>query len=215
MLRLTFASAFLLVLVSGCGLDSGSESGSDSGSDSGAGKSSAEEEPEASASAEPGFFLRADSDAINKTAATAQQALATAYTQRAQKRCNARVSEGYPAWRMCWHQALDPVEQGLTALSTEMERLAGKDFPEKCVEQLTSAAATFEGMRGKVGALLTGIDSDERASQVRAMKTYNADLLAVGRGFSPTFRSLTRVCYSPDDLASINASPSPSPSGQD
>jgi len=206
MLRLTIASAFLVVLASGCGSDSGSEDGDDESTGGSA-------ETEAPADAGATYFERADSDAINSTAATAQQALAKAYTQRTQKRCNAAVSEGYPAWRMCWHQALDPVEQGLVGLSTEMERLAGQEFQDKCVEQLTSAAATFEEMRTSIGGLLTRIDSDERASQQRAMNTYNRELLAVGRGFAPTFRSLTKVCYSPEDLASINASPSPSPTG--
>jgi hypothetical protein len=202
MLRLTVTSALVVVLVSWCG------SGSDS-ADSPTG-SSAEKTPESGATQEQTYFERADSDAINRVAATAQKALATAYASKTQKKCNAAGSQGYAAWRACWHQALDPVERSLDGLAQEMQRLAGQDLPEKCVAELKTASATFADMGRKVARLTTGIDSDQRASQKRAMNSYDRDLLAIGNGFAPTFRSLTQVCYSPDDLASINASPSPS-----
>ena len=88
--------------------------------------------------------------------------------------------------------------------------MAAKDFPKDCVTELESSAKAFKRFAGKVDGLLTGIDSDKAAAQAKAAKKYGATLGGVQGGFTKPFQDMTQVCYSPKELADINASPSPS-----
>ena len=64
--------------------------------------------------------------------------------------------------------------------------------------------------RSKVS--LAGIDSKRRAAQVKALRIYGPTLGEISKSFAEPFRPVTQVCYSPKDLASIQASPRSSPS---
>jgi hypothetical protein len=89
--------------------------------------------------------------------------------------------------------------------------LSTRNFPEDCAIQIKRAAQTFTAFAGRVDTLLGGIDSDQRAAQVNAARSYQATVDGITKGYNEPFRNLTQVCYSPEDLASINASPTPSP----
>ena len=154
------------------------------------------------------YFSLDDTAAINRAAAPAQAAGAKAIAPARLAACN-RL-EDYAAWRACWHGLLDPFARGLTRLSETFKSLAAKDLPDDCVSELQSAARTFNKLAGKVESLMTGIDSDKAAAQAKAARTYGATVASVQGGFVEPFQDMTQVCYSPKDLASINASPSPS-----
>ena len=165
-------------------------------------------EPSRSASPSAAYFTPADTAAINEAAAPAQAAGADTVAPAKMAACN-KIRD-YPAWRACWHGLLDPFARELRNLSGEFKSLAAKDLPEDCVTELESAAQTFRGFAGKVEDLLRGIDSDKVAAQVKVAKRYSPTLTRVQGGFAKPFQDMTQVCYSPKDLASINASPSPS-----
>jgi hypothetical protein len=92
-----------------------------------------------------------------------------------------------------------------------MTELRGKNLPPACREELERAASTFEARAKVVSDHLAGIDSDQRKDQQRVMRTYSASLDKMAKVWAEPFRDLTQACYSPEDLESINASPSPSP----
>ena len=166
--------------------------------------------PQPSATVEAAYLVRADTAKINRVARVAQDAGQRAGTERVTARCNR--FDAYPAWRACWHDVLDPYRTSLAALGTTMTAFEDRGFPEDCVTELRRAGATYAGLSGQVGGLLRGIDSPSRAAQTKAIRGYWRTLGRVGRRFSAPFRPVTQVCYSPRDLASINASPTPSAS---
>jgi hypothetical protein len=199
MLRLVAVTVLGAVLLVGCG----------SGGDSGSAKDEAGTSP--SASPTPTYFVRADSDRINKVAEKARKAAVTAQAQKRIDACDAAGGQGYAAWRRCWHALLDPFLASLEAMSTTMRRLSARDFPQACRDELEKAAGTFSARAETVFDLLAGIDSEKRADQNRAMQQYTTSLQKMARSWSEPFQALTQACYSPEDLESINASPSPSP----
>lgn len=158
------------------------------------------------------FFVGADSAAINAAASKAQRTGAKAQSTKGRNACDRAGDRGYRAWRTCWHSLLDPFAAALTRQASEFGILAQGEFPAECVAALTKAQDTFSGFASDVDRLVTGIDSDRRKAQVRALRVYEATMQAIATGFAAPFRAITGVCYSPADLASINASPSPSPS---
>ncbi len=161
---------------------------------------------------EPGtFFVLADTDSINAVASEVQRAGAKARSAKSMKACNLAGDRSYQAWRTCWHALLDPLEVALTELASEFGTLTQREFPAECVGAMTSAQETYGGFASDVGRLLVGIDSDNRPAQVKALKVYGTTLEAIAAGFDAPFQATTQVCYSPADLASINASPSPDP----
>lgn len=167
--------------------------------------------PSASAAGGP-WFVTADTDAVNAVATQAQRSGATALATRRLERCNATSEQGYAAWRACWHRLLDPLARDLSAVAARMGAMSEQDLPQACTEALGAGQRRFTGFEQRVAMLLDGIDNEQRRAQVRAMRTYDTTLRGIGEGFAPVFRSLTQVCYSPADLASINADPSGSPS---
>ena len=183
-----------------------------SGCGGGDGKSeSSGEKGDPSASPTTAYFVRADTDAINAAAVQAQKTGAQAQAAKAQAACNKAGNRGYRQWRTCWHNLLGPFKTSLTGLATELATLAERDFSEDCVTSLEAAGAAFTGFADEVDALLAGIDSKRRTTQVRALKVYGATLGEISKSFAEPFQGVTQVCYSPKDLASITASPSPSP----
>ncbi|SDR95843.1 hypothetical protein SAMN04488570_0814 [Nocardioides scoriae] len=168
--------------------------------------------PSASVAAGGPWFVTADTDAVNAVATQAQRSGATALATRRLERCNATSEQGYAAWRACWHRLLDPLARDLSAVAARMGAMSEQDLPPACTEALGAGQRRFTGFEQRVARLLDGIDNEQRRAQVRAMRTYDATLRGIGEGFAPVFRSLTQVCYSPSDLASINADPSSSPS---
>ena len=171
--------------------------------------SSGKSDTDKSASPSAGYFTLDDTAAINEVAAPAQAAGAKAIAPARMAACN--KSDGYPAWRACWHGLLDPFARGLGSLSETFKSLAAKDLPEDCVTQLETAAETVSGFAGRVEGLLRGIDSDNAAAQAKTAKKYGATVSGIQAGFAKPFQEMTQVCYSPKDLASINASPSAKP----
>jgi hypothetical protein len=196
MYRLSLATVLVALVLSGCGGDSGSDK---------SGTPSAEERKARDAS----YFATAETRAINTAAAAAQTAGAKAASTAHTAACS-KIKE-YAAWRTCWHGLLDPFFSGLAGLSGVFRSLSTRNFPEDCAIQIKRAAQTFTAFAGRVDALLGGIDSDQRAAQVKAARSYQATVDGITEGYNEPFRNLTQVCYSPEDLASINASPTPRP----
>ena len=184
--------------VSGCG-----------GGDGDAESSGKKSEPSASPTAS--YFVRADTDAINAAAVKAQKTGATAQAAKQQKSCNKAGEQGYEQWRSCWHKLLDPFRKALAGLATQLGTLAEREFPEDCVTSLEAGEAAFTGFATQVDGLLRGIDSKRRVAQVRALRIYDTTLGEISKSFAEPFQAVTQVCYSPKDLASINASPRSSP----
>ena len=141
----------------------------------------------------------------------AQKTGATAQAAKQQKSCNKAGERGYEQWRSCWHKLLDPFRKALAGLATELGTLAEREFPEDCVTSLEAGEAAFTAFAAQVDGLLRGIDSKRRAAQVRALRIYDTTLGEISKSFAEPFQAVTQVCYSPKDLASINASPRPSP----
>ena len=185
--------------VSGCGGGDG-ESGSDG------------EKDDPSASPTASYFVKEDTDAINAAAVKAQRTGAQAQAAKAQTACNKAANRSYEQWRTCWHNLLDPFKASLTGLAAELRTLAKRDFADDCVTSLGAAEAAFTGFATEVEGLLAGIDSPRRAAQVRALRIYDTTLGEISKSFAEPFQAVTQVCYSPEDLASINASPRSSPS---
>ena len=184
--------------VSGCGAGDGN-----------AGSGSKKGKPSASPSAT--YFVRADTDAINGAAVKAQKTGATAQSAKQQKSCNKAGERGYEQWRACWQRLLAPFRKALAGLATQLGTLAERGFPEDCVTSLEAGEAAFTGFATQVDGLLRGIDSKRRVAQVRALRIYDTTLGEISKSFAEPFRAVTQVCYSPKDLASINASPRSSP----
>ena len=190
---MALATALASLVLSGCGSGSGSDKpGATQGS------------PPAS------YFTAADTGAINKAASAVQSAGAQAADAAKIAVCN--KTKAYPAWRRCWHGLLDPYSKGLRNLANVFTSLQPRGFPDACRTQLAAAAQTFSRFAAAVDPVLAGIDSNDRARQTSAGKAYGATLNAITQGFAQPFRDVTQVCYSPAELASINASPTPSPS---
>lgn len=199
MLRTVCATVIGALLLVGCG--SGGDSSADTG-DSGA-----------SPSAGPSttYFVRADTDQINRVTARAQKAAVAAQAQKRIEACDAKTAEGYAAWRACWHRLLDPFEASLRAVATTLTERGAQDLPQSCRTELERAATTFVARAKVVSGLLAGIDSEQRKDQDRAMRTYTGSLEKMAKKWAKPFQDLTQACYSPEELASINASPSASP----
>ena len=188
----------LALTVSGCGTGDGdAESSGQKG------------KPSASPTAT--YFVRADTDAINAAAVKAQKTGATAQSAKQQKSCNKAGERGYEQWRSCWHELLAPFRAALAGLATQLGTLAEREFPEDCVTSLEAGEAAFTGFATQVDGLLRGIDSNRRVAQVRALRIYDTTLGEISKSFAEPFQAVTQVCYSPKDLASINASPRSSP----
>jgi len=157
------------------------------------------------------YFVRADTDAINEAAVKAQKTGATAQSAKQQRSCNKAGESGYEEWRSCWHNLLAPFGKALAGLATELGTLAEREFPADCVTSLEAGEAAFTEFATQVDGLLRGIDSKRRVAQVRALRIYDTTLGEISKSFAEPFRAVTQVCYSPKDLASINASPRSSP----
>lgn len=194
----------VLLTTAGCG----SEGKSDTQSAAAASRSAS---PKPSSSPAPKYFVEADSAAINETALPAQAAISKAHGSAA--RCD-RVgsTKGYPAWRRCWHRLLDPAEKGLVDSAGVLTGLADKELPPRCVAALEDAAKALEGRARTVGAVLAGIDSPGRGAQTRAVNRMLRVLEDAHATFGKRLRGLTPLCYSPEDLKSIEAQPSQVPS---
>jgi len=192
-----FAVTIALTL-SGCGGDGESGSGD------------AKDEPSASPAAS--YFVKADTDAINAALVQAQKAGARAQAPKAQAACNKAGDRGYEAWRTCWHNLLNPFEKALTDLASRLKTLSGRDFSKDCVAALGAAEEAFTTFAAVVDGLRSGIDSKRRATQVRTLRIYDATLGEISKGFAEPFQVVVQACYSPKDLARIQASPSPSAS---
>lgn len=192
----------VLLTAAGCGSDgeTGTRSAAASPSDSAT----------TSSSPSPTYFGEADSSAINETALPAQDAISKAYSAAA--RCD-RVgsTKGYPAWRRCWHRLLDPAEKGLVDSSGVLTGLAAKELPPRCVAGLKSAAIALEGRARSVAVVMDGIDSPRRGAQTRAVNRMLRVLEDAHATFGKRLRGLTPLCYSPEDLKSIEAQPSQVP----
>ncbi|HET7350278.1 MAG TPA: hypothetical protein VFJ28_05025 [Marmoricola sp.] len=193
----------LLLTTAGCGSDGESDAGSAATSPSASAK--------ASSSPAPTYFGDAESSAINDTALPAQDAITKAHGAMA--RCD-RVgsSDGYPAWRRCWHRLLDPAEKGLVDSSGVLTELAGKPLPPRCVAALEAAAKALQGHARTVAAVMAGIDSPRLGAQTRAVNRMRRVLEEAHGAFGKRFGGLTPLCYSPEDLKSIEAEPSQVPS---
>ncbi|WP_445255692.1 hypothetical protein [Nocardioides aurantiacus] len=205
----------LTLALAGCGGGDGRAGASGDGSPS-ASPSSGSPSPTTSET----YFAEADTDAVNTVTARAQRSGARTLAPKQMARCD-RVGEqqGYPAWRRCWHGLLDPFVRDLGAVAGTLGTMSGQELPAGCTRELRAGKQRFTRSGDRVEGLLTGIDAEERAAQERAMGSYQRVLRQVGEGFTPYFQQLTRACYSPSDLASIDAaaeasassSPSPSP----
>jgi hypothetical protein len=210
MKQLVTVALIASIVLGGCG--SGSDSTAEPKSDSPKSPSAAASaggDREATASAEATYFVAKDTDKINKAAAAVQAAGAKAFNDARIKACN--DVDTYRAWRRCWHTLLDPYSKGLNGLVGALKDLRRQGFPDACRGELAAAARTFHTFGARVEGLLVGIDSTERAQQVASAKHYGTTLSAISQGFAKPFQQLTQVCYSPEDLAKINASPAPSP----
>ena len=212
LLLLLVVSVVVVACSAGGGDDSAARSSQRGSGASASAGTSPDPTPDASASAAAGpYFVTADTDAVNAVATQAQRSGATALATRRLERCNATSEEGYAAWRACWHRLLDPVARDLSAVAARMGAMSRQDLPATCTDALRAGQRRFTGFEQQVALLLDGIDNEQRQAQVRAMRT---TLRGIGEGFAPVFRSLTQVCYSPADLASISASPSSGPSNR-
>lgn len=203
MSRTLWATTMCALLLVGCG--SGAESSSDASADG----SDSAESPSSSPSAT--YFVKADTAQINKVAAKAQRSAVAAQNRKRLDACDATTAEGYAAWRACWHDLLDPFTASLQSVAATMTELSTRDLPDSCREELEQAARTFAARAKVISGLLAGIDSEQRKDQDRAMRTYTGSLEKMVKSWSEPFQALTQVCYSPEDLESINATPSPSP----
>jgi hypothetical protein len=188
----------LALTASGCG-----------GGDEEAESSGQKGKPSASPTAT--YFVRADTDAINAAAVKAQKTGAAAQAAKQQKSCNKAGQRGYDQWRSCWHKLLAPFRKALAGLAAEFGALAEREFPDDCVTSLEAGEAAFTGFATQADGLLRGIDSKRRTAQVRALRIYDTTLGEISKSFAEPFQAVTQVCYSPKDLASINASPRSSP----
>jgi hypothetical protein len=201
----------LVAMVAGVVLLTTAGCGSDGETDTKSATASPSASPKASSSPAQKFFVEADSAAINETALPAQAAISKAYGAAA--RCD-RVgsTKGYPAWRRCWHRLLDPAEKGLVDSAGVLTGLADKELPPRCVAALEDAAKALEGRARTVGAVMAGIDSPGRGAQTRAVNRMLRVLEDAHATFGKRLRGLTPLCYSPEDLKSIEAQPSQVPS---
>jgi hypothetical protein len=191
---MTFAVA--AVLLTACGSTSGGANGDSA--------------PKAAASPTVKYFTASDVTGLNRASAAAYKAITKAQKRRSQAACDRAGNRGYVPWRACWHGLLDPVKNSLSSVGAEFRVLAGQDFPTDCLTRLKSGGETYLGFAGRVQGLLKGIDSDKRAAQERALRVYPTTLNAVLGGSAKPFQDATQSCYSPQDLESINAKPTPS-----
>ncbi|MET0999499.1 MAG: hypothetical protein ABWX73_12335 [Marmoricola sp.] len=195
-MRLVVCTLLVAFLVAGCGGES----------------ASTPKTSEKSSAPEVAYFVKSDTDAVNKATTAALEAGNVAVDKKNIAACNKASSKGYPAWRACWHALLDPLQASMSGVQTRLAALAEKkNLPEACATQLTAAARSFGGFARQVAGLSAGIDSDDRAAQLRTGRTYVSTIRRIGDSYAKPFQSLTRVCYSPSDLAKIQSSATPSP----
>lgn len=160
--------------------------------------------PSPSVTADPQrYFRRADSNTVNAAAGPAQAAIRRATARN--RSCN-RFTD-YSAWRRCWHGLLDPVVKGLARTAAAMDRLARHDLPRKCVRLLHAGNHRFDLHRKVMVAHVAAIDGDDYEAQRRAVNDVGRVLARTQKAYAVTFPPLTQACYSPADLASINAPP--------
>jgi len=197
MIRTLVGMALALVLL-GCG----SEGTSDTGAEA--------DTSEPSQTEAPTYFVEKDTATINVLAAAAQKATTRARADAAIDRCNQATEQGIAAYRTCLHDLLDPAQAKLTALAAGLSKLADQELPPACVTELSRASDAFSALGEQVGALLKGIESPQRAAQMKTARTYVATVDRVNQGYAGPFEQMTKVCYSPEDLAKITASPTPS-----
>ena len=208
MLRAVVALVSCLVLVS-CGAEGGSSGSSSESSPSSSESASSGPSSDPSQTAQGTYFTEADSSAINAVARKSQAAAARSIAAPSLRRCNG--ANGYDAWRKCWHGLLDPYAVDLLAIGAEFDLLAKGAYPEPCVVQLKAAKQAFGGLAGRVKKLLAGFDSSQRSAQTRAVNTYVSTINSIEASYQKPFQDMTKVCYSPEDLAKLSASPAPSP----
>jgi hypothetical protein len=186
-------AALAALLLTACG--SSSESGSS--------------EEKAGGKPDVRYFVTSDGQGLNRASAASYEAITKAQARTSQVACDRAGSKGYLAWRECWHELLDPLENALTSVGAEFRVLTSQDFPEPCITELERGGETFLGFAARVQALLDGIDSEKRPDQVKAMRSYGTTLTAISKGSAKPFQDATQACYSPKDLDSINAKPTP------
>ena len=202
MIRLVLATALSSLLLVGCGAEAKPTASTSTG-----------RSPAASASPTALYFTDAESAAINASAGPAQAAGAQALTGKNRDHCDkVGRTQGLPPWQRCWHALLDPMSKSLADLAGELHELQGRDFPDACVTELAQDEQVFTQQRARVQGLLGGIDSERRAAQARSMKTYDATLRAALSSFTKPFHDFTQACYSPEVLAKLKASATPSAS---
>lgn len=198
--RSILASLCLLPVLAACG----------GGSDGGLAEPSSPSSPTSAASPAEGFFVEADSTELNAAAQQAQDALAVVGSAKQIRRCNTAGDRGYDAWRKCFHQGLDPLVSGLDKASTKLEEMSDREFVSACQDALGSASTVLAEQRDVVAKMLKVVDGPPGAAVQRFARNFEDDAHKVRDTVSGEYSALTQACYSPEDLASINASPSSS-----
>ncbi len=117
---------------------------------------------------------------------------------------------GYAPYRACVHKLLEPVVANLDAIATAIRRTARPEMTAACTKAIDETATFYDSYSENITGLLAGFDDDARAAQVKSSKDYFPLLGRLSRRFDSPLADLTQPCYSPEDLASINASPSAS-----
>lgn len=190
-------AAILATVVTGCG-----------GADGAGGSSAPSAAAQSETPAEPTYYTEADTDALNAVigpASTAQQQM----TRRAAvEACNG-LREDLKSWRACWTALVEPAARGLGQASTTVLGQVADDMPQACADASEEYASALKAARKDLERLLQDLTNGKAAVQRRAARDYAKSAEAAGTALTEALPDLTQACYSPADLASIEASPSP------
>ena len=202
------SSVVVTLLLAGCG---GSGSSSGSSAESRKTPTSVVTNEPSSSPAEQTFFVKSDTDAINSRLSKAVQLGTNAVDRKRIETCNKAGDRGYPAWRKCWHGLLDPLGTAVSAVATQFATMSAQGFPRGCVRAIQKVEAAFKSFRTKVVELAAGFDSDDVQVRAGVANRYTKVLHSMSGDFGKHLPALTQACYSPQDLASLSAAPSASP----
>ncbi len=211
MRRLLLAAVSVLLLGSGCG--SASSTGSAEADTPGAASADASAEPttEPTGATNATYFSRTESDSLNALSNKVWQAGTKAESPKQVEACNKAGGRGFGPYRTCLHGLLDPLSAAVGDLAAEFGNLADREFSTDCAASLRASQKTSSGLQSKLENLLAGYDSDDPKAQKRSAQGYAKTVTSLSPALTGIFQGITASCYSPEDLASINASPSPSP----
>lgn len=158
------------------------------------------------------FFTQTETDALNEFYKPYPTAFTAATNNKAIKKCNALRTRGGDVWANCWKQLLTPVEKAVLATAAGMKDVASDErLNTECRDELESVAADFTAHKKAIADLIKLYDGNP-AAQAKAAKSYSKTLTDKDQAIGDNFQALTKVCYSPEDLAKIEASQSASPS---